>query len=68
MTSKSEQRRLAQQGQGRLCCVCSKPLTVDDAIVWVISGLPVKYLCCGEHLAEAKARASSDPTLKVSPP
>lgn len=42
------------------CCFCAKVLTPDDTVVWAESGLPVRFLCCKDHVSEAKMRLKDE--------
>lgn len=54
MNSKSEQRRLTVQLDGRLCCVCGVAVPVEGRRVWAASGMPPSFLCCVDHVAQAR--------------
>lgn len=40
----------------RRCSICAKTLTKEESVAWAESGLPVRFLVCGQHMEMAASR------------
>lgn len=64
MNSKSEQRRLAVQLDGRLCCVCGVSIPIEGRRVWAASGMPPSFMCCEDHTVQAREMLRQEVTRR----